>query len=230
MRVPAWRRCLAPLSRPSRRFTEAHLLQLPSGIFRCPKRAHMLSRCPLLSARLAPVRAGLRGASQQWWASVARPGSTARVAAAAATVEAEAPAASSSTQQVSEPPAYRAYIDFKFIRDNVDAVAANCRDRLSTADPHAVAKLYEEYVAAQQETDKLRAARNENSSAMKVGLACRRHRPACRHRRQCLLRGKGCSATFQRQGCSTRMLHSADEATCHVPRCRASWSRSSGRR
>lgn len=137
----------------------------------------MLSKCPLLSARLAPARAGLRGASQQLWTRVTAHNQPTRVAAAAATVEAEAPAASSGAQQASDPPAFRAYIDFKFIRDNVDAVAANCRDRLSTADPHAVAQLYEEYVAAQQETDKLRAARNENSSAMKVG---RRRRRCCR--------------------------------------------------
>ncbi|PSC75103.1 aspartate aminotransferase [Micractinium conductrix] len=69
-----------------------------------------------------------------------------------------------------EPPAYRAFVDFKFVRDNVEAVAANCAARLSCADPQRVATLYEEYVAAQQETDRLRAARNENSGAMKGKL------------------------------------------------------------
>lgn len=93
-------------------------------------------------------------------------------AAAAAAVELQAEVPPASAQQASgpaEPPAFRAFIDFKFVRDNVEAVAANCRNRLSTADPHLVAQLYEEYVKAQQETDRLRAARNENSSAMKVG-------------------------------------------------------------
>ena len=88
-------------------------------------------------------------------------------------------ASTSGQQQPVEGPAYRAYIDFKSLRDNVEAVAANCRNRLSKADPHLVARLYEEYVGAQQETDKLRAARNENSGAMKVSAAaaCRRCQP-----------------------------------------------------
>ncbi|KAL4426351.1 hypothetical protein ABPG77_004645 [Micractinium sp. CCAP 211/92] len=97
-----------------------------------------------------------------------RPGAA---AAAVEPVQADAPPASA--QQAggpAEPPAFRAFIDFKFVRDNVEAVAANCRNRLSTADPQVVAQLYEEYVKAQQETDRLRAARNENSSAMKGKL------------------------------------------------------------
>ncbi|KAI7841623.1 hypothetical protein COHA_004793 [Chlorella ohadii] len=141
-----------------------------------------LLRCTLASLRLQG-RAGLRRAAQQWWGgAAARPLSSSRVpgsAAAAAAVEvqqAEASAAATAQQQAQPPaaapeaPAYRAHIDFKFVRDNVEAVAANCTARLSSADPHLVAQLYEQYVAAQQETDKLRAARNENSSAMKGKL------------------------------------------------------------
>ena len=141
-----------------------------------------LLRCTLASLRLQG-RTNLRRAAQQWWggAALARPLSSGRAVgstAAAAAVEvqqAEASAAAPAQQQAQPPaaapeaPAYRAHIDFKFVRDNVEAVAANCRARLSSADPHLVAQLYEQYVAAQQETDKLRAARNENSSAMKVG-------------------------------------------------------------
>ncbi|KAL4430935.1 hypothetical protein ABPG75_006191 [Micractinium tetrahymenae] len=134
----------------------------------------LLLRCSLQSLRQAP-RAGLRRAATQLWGGAlgsrilvsARP----TAAAAVEAVQAEAPPASAhQASGPAEPPAYRAFIDFKFVRDNVEAVAANCRNRLSTADPHLVAKLYEEYVKAQQETDRLRAARNENSSAMKGKL------------------------------------------------------------
>ncbi|KAL4859468.1 Serine--tRNA ligase [Chlorella vulgaris] len=128
----------------------------------------MLLRCPL-AQRLAPTaRAGLR-ASQQWWINGARPQVAARLSTAEATVEAE-PQPAGGQQQAPEPPSYRASIDFKFVRDNVEAVAVNCTNRLSSADPQLVARLYEEYVEAQQQTDKLRAARNENSSAMKAKL------------------------------------------------------------
>ena len=149
-----------------------------------------LLRASLLAGlRAAPARSGLRRAAQAWWgaASGVRPFAACRPVAAAA-VEAAPEAASSSApqQQPPEAPAFRAFVDFKFVRDNVEAVAANCQARLSTADPHLVASLYEQYVAAQQETDKLRAARNENSSAMKVGgpppplpAACSCAAPSC---------------------------------------------------
>lgn len=144
-----------------------------------------LLRTSLLAGlRAAPARSGVRRAAQAWWGAspAARPIATCRPVAAAA-VEAAPEAASSSApqQQAAEGPAFRAFIDFKFVRDNVEAVAANCKARLSTADPHLVAALYEQYVAAQQETDKLRAARNENSSAMKVGWWVGRRR---RHSRR----------------------------------------------
>jgi hypothetical protein len=131
-----------------------------------------LVRCTLVSLRQAPARTGLRRAAQQWWGSsiLARPFTSSRAVAASAAAVVDAPDASTSQQGApAQGPAYRAFVDFKFVRDNVEAVAANCRNRLSTADPQLVARLYEEYVRAQQETDKLRAARNENSSAMKVG-------------------------------------------------------------
>lgn len=134
----------------------------------------LLLRCSAQSLRQAP-RAGLRRAAAQLWGGAlgSRMSLSTRPGAAAAAVEpVQADAPPASAQQAggpAEPPAFRAFIDFKFVRDNVEAVAANCRNRLSTADPQVVAQLYEEYVKAQQETDRLRAARNENSSAMKVG-------------------------------------------------------------
>lgn len=95
-----------------------------------------------------------------------RPSST-RTAAAAVNAP---PEASTSTQGHGDAPAaFRAHIDFKYVRDNLEGVAENCRNRLaSTADPGKVVSLYEEYVGLQQETDRIRAARNENSGAMKV--------------------------------------------------------------
>lgn len=53
-------------------------------------------------------------------------------------------------------------------------MAQNCRDRAAAADPHRVAQLYEEFVRLQQETDAVRAARNDNSSAMKGKLEAER--------------------------------------------------------
>lgn len=69
-----------------------------------------------------------------------------------------------------DSPGFKAQIDFKFVRDNLDAVIRNCKMRQANADPSAVARLYEEFVALNQETDRVRAARNENSSAMKAKL------------------------------------------------------------
>ena len=67
------------------------------------------------------------------------------VAAAAAQVEAPAAATSSSSAAAAADPAaaaaedaapvYKAYIDFKFVRDNVELLAANCAARGAAADP-----------------------------------------------------------------------------------------------
>lgn len=68
-------------------------------------------------------------------------------------------------------PAFKAALDFKFIRDNLDVVSQNCKNRLSSAQPDAVAKLYDEFVALKQEVDQIRASRNDNSAAMKAKLS-----------------------------------------------------------
>lgn len=126
---------------------------------------HML-RGSLQSLRCLAQRSVRRQlAVAQAGAPGGRPSNT-RTAAAA--VEAP-PEASTSTPGHGDAPAFRAYIDFKYVRDNLEGVAENCRNRLaSAADPGKVVSLYEEYVGLQQETDRIRAARNENSSAMKV--------------------------------------------------------------
>lgn len=65
---------------------------------------------------------------------------------------------------------YRAHIDFKFVRDNVDLVRQNATNRLVNASPDEVVRLYDEFVALTQESDAVRAARNENSAQMKRKL------------------------------------------------------------
>ena len=77
--------------------------------------------------------------------------------------------ASNSCEQTEDSavPAFKAHIDFRFIRDNVDMMAKNCSVRHTSADPHKVAQLYDEYCKLIQETDTVRALRNENSAAMK---------------------------------------------------------------
>lgn len=67
-------------------------------------------------------------------------------------------------------PTYRAAIDFRFVRDNLELMQRNCEQRAAAADPARVADLYIEYVRLQQETDAVRAARNETAAAMKGKL------------------------------------------------------------
>lgn len=96
-----------------------------------------------------------------------------RVCSSSSAVEAAAEASTSGAahaEQQPQTPAFKAFVDFKFVRDNLELVRRNCAQRLSGADPDRVAQLYEAYCALQQETDALRAARNENSSTMKGKL------------------------------------------------------------
>lgn len=194
-----------------------------------------LLRCTLLSLRQAPARGGLRKAAAQLWGGAlgSRSLVSARSTASAAVADVQTEAAPSSSGQQApgpaEAPAYRAYIDFKFVRDNVEAVAANCRARLSSADPQLVARLYEEYVKAQQDTDRLRAARNENSSAMKVGGAglVVGLPPAAR---RCRLPPAGRSCRPARApGIMPPLTLATPSSTFLSAWGRASWSRSSAR-
>lgn len=65
-------------------------------------------------------------------------------------------------------PSFKANLDFKFVKDNLQLVSDNCKLRNSSADPERVAQLYDEFTRLKQESDALRASRNENSAAMKV--------------------------------------------------------------
>ncbi|KAH9533677.1 hypothetical protein CY35_18G064900 [Sphagnum magellanicum] len=71
---------------------------------------------------------------------------------------------------LSSKQTWRASIDFKWIRENKDAVAANIRNRKSAGDVELVVELYEQSVNLSQEIDKLRSERNAVASAMKGKL------------------------------------------------------------
>jgi hypothetical protein len=103
-----------------------------------------------------------------------RPFQTARVRpcvrSRAATVEVPAAETPTTSSADAEPLRWRAQLDFKFVKENVDLVAENCRRRFSSADAHRVVALYDEFVALKAQADGLRAERNENSNAMKARL------------------------------------------------------------
>ncbi|GFR49458.1 hypothetical protein Agub_g11518 [Astrephomene gubernaculifera] len=112
--------------------------------------------------QLSPRRAALQGRAFQ-------PANTRRCRPIAPlrSVAVEAPATQASAV---EAPSFRAHLDFKFIKENVDMIAINCKNRLSNADPYKVVALYDEFVALKSQADSLRAERNENSNAMKAKL------------------------------------------------------------
>ena len=68
-------------------------------------------------------------------------------------------------------------MDFKAVRDNLEAVRANCAVRKASVDPAAVVALYEQYVALKTRTDAVREARNASAAAVK-GAASQEQRAA----------------------------------------------------
>ncbi|MDR1317191.1 MAG: serine--tRNA ligase [Spirochaetales bacterium] len=62
-------------------------------------------------------------------------------------------------------------IDLKFLKDNLEAVEKNIRDRAMRADAAGVVRLYDERSALIREADDLRSRRNENAAKMKGGLS-----------------------------------------------------------
>ncbi|RLM50353.1 hypothetical protein C2845_PMPSC049119 [Panicum miliaceum] len=64
-------------------------------------------------------------------------------------------------------PQWKAAIDFKWIRDNRDAVADNIRSKNSAANLDLVLELYDQYLALQKEVERLRAERNAVANKMK---------------------------------------------------------------
>ncbi len=62
-------------------------------------------------------------------------------------------------------------LDIKFIKENLDAVRENIKNRNMNADADLAVSLYDEKNALQQEIDSLRQQRNENSKKMKGKLS-----------------------------------------------------------
>ncbi|KAL2622352.1 hypothetical protein R1flu_002557 [Riccia fluitans] len=93
-------------------------------------------------------------------------------ASSAGTIVSEASNAveSSAAGDSVEPLTWRASIDFKGIRENKEAIAANIINRKSSGDVELVVQLYEQSVRLSMEVDKLRAERNAVASAMKGKL------------------------------------------------------------
>ncbi|GLT44854.1 hypothetical protein SLA2020_187280 [Shorea laevis] len=67
-------------------------------------------------------------------------------------------------------PQWRAAIDFKWIRDNKEEVAANIRNRNSNANLELVLKLYDKMLNLQKEVERLRGERNAVANKMKGKL------------------------------------------------------------
>jgi seryl-tRNA synthetase len=64
--------------------------------------------------------------------------------------------------------AYKAALDFKWFKDNLEAVERNAKERKSAADPRKAVELYDSFVKLKLDVDRLRAERNANSAQMKV--------------------------------------------------------------
>jgi hypothetical protein len=67
-------------------------------------------------------------------------------------------------------PPFKAYLDWKFIKANVEKFKENVAQRNSSADPDLVVELYDKWRGLQDEAETLRSQRNENAKAMKVTL------------------------------------------------------------
>lgn len=67
-------------------------------------------------------------------------------------------------------PQWRAAIDFKWVRDNRDAVASNIKNRNSIVDLELVLDLYDKSCTLQKEVERLRAERNVVANKMKGKL------------------------------------------------------------
>ena len=77
-------------------------------------------------------------------------------------------ATSSSTAASEDGPRFKANINFRSIKDNLAVHVQNAKDRCSSSDPQLVVHLYDQFLQLKQESELIRAERNENSGAMKV--------------------------------------------------------------
>lgn len=53
-------------------------------------------------------------------------------------------------EQEASSSSFKAQLDFKYIKDNLDAVVLNCQNRQSKADPRAVVQLYDQFLQLKQ--------------------------------------------------------------------------------
>ncbi|KAK9902854.1 hypothetical protein WJX75_008582 [Coccomyxa subellipsoidea] len=76
------------------------------------------------------------------------------------------------TAEVANPerPLFKAYLDFRYVKANLSKMRENVKNRNSSADPDAVARLYDDWVRALEELESVRADRNANARAMKGKL------------------------------------------------------------
>ena len=88
--------------------------------------------------------------------------------ATSSAAERSVPAGANGSHAAVYQPPFKAHLDYRFMKDNVDLLISNTRARNSNADPALVVQLYEEFTLLKQEADNLRAKRNENSGAVKV--------------------------------------------------------------
>ena len=85
-----------------------------------------------------------------------------------ATVEQERDVSLAAATAVQHKPAFRAFLDFKALKADLEKHVQNCKNRNSIADPTKVASLYDQYCEATQRVDRMREDRNSNAKAMKV--------------------------------------------------------------
>ena len=93
-----------------------------------------------------------------------------RLAAAAAYSDLQTDTQSLSPTAQQQKPSFRAFLDFKALKADLDKHVQNCQARNSSAEPARVASLYDQYCEAQQQVDGVREERNSNAKAMKVHL------------------------------------------------------------
>ncbi|KAG2320011.1 hypothetical protein Bca52824_013224 [Brassica carinata] len=85
-------------------------------------------------------------------------------------VQQDTPRTQASSDSSAARPQWKAAIDFKWIRDNKEAVETNIKNRNSNANLEAVLELYEDMVNLQKEVEGIREERNNVAKKMKGKL------------------------------------------------------------